>query len=122
MLDRVARLMIPVAATGLPRTMPRSTDRNTEALPANEAAETLAIRVVGELAQRPELLRRFLDLAGLTIDDLRQRLHEPMLLGAILDFVLFDDRLTREIAAALDVPPAEFDMQRRRLPGASPEG
>ena len=90
-------------------------------MPTREEAETLAIRIAGNLAERPELLRRFLDLAGLTVAELRAGLHDPALLGAILDFVLFDDALTQEMAAALDVPPDLPARARRLLPGAAVE-
>ena len=88
--------------------------------PTQEEAETLAIRMVGALAHRPELLQRFLALAGISPDDLRSRLGEPALLGAVLDFVLYDEALTRELAAALDVPPEFPALARRQLPGAAP--
>lgn len=91
------------------------------AMPTQEEAETLAIRAVGFLAERPELLRRFLDLAGLTLADLRTRLADPALLGAALDFILFDEALTLEFAEAASVAPDAPALARRRLPGAAPE-
>ena len=89
--------------------------------PSRDEAETIAIRLVAELAERPDLLRRFLDLAGLTPDDLRARLQDPALLGAVFDFVLFDEQLTLELADALALEASLFGAARRQLPGAPVE-
>lgn len=89
------------------------------ALPTREEAETLAIRAVGFLADRPDLFRRFLGLSGLTVEDVRGRLADPALLGAVLDFILFDEALTRELAAEVGVAPDMPVRARRQLPGAA---
>ncbi len=90
-------------------------------VPTREDAETVAIRAVAFLAEDPELLRRFLDLSGIGPADLKGRLTDPALLGAVLDFVLFDDRLTCAFAEAIGVAPDLPARARHVLFGASEE-
>jgi hypothetical protein len=82
-----------------------------------EEAETIGIRAVGFLAEQPDLLQRFLDLSGLDVADLRSRVQDPALLGAILDFILFDETLTRAFAEAAELAPDAPARARSRLPG-----
>ena len=83
-----------------------------------EAAEAIAIRAVGFLAARESLMLRFMALTGLSIDDVKARLGDPETLGAVLDFILFDESLVTEFAAAIEVEPGVPAAARRKLPGA----
>ena len=82
-----------------------------------EAAETLAIRAVAFLAEREELFLRFVALTGMSVDQVRGSLADPVVLGAVLDFVLADEALVLELVAALDVAPDLPARARRLLPG-----
>jgi hypothetical protein len=84
-------------------------------------AETLAIRAVAFLAAREELLLRFVALSGMGVDQLRASLGDPAVLGAVLDFVLADEALVLELAAALEVAADLPARARRLLPGATAE-
>jgi len=88
---------------------------------ASSSAETLALRALTHLAGEADVLRRFLALSGLEIDDLRERAGEPKVLAAVLDFMLADDGLLRGFTAAEGIDPKRVHAARRALPGASPE-
>lgn len=86
-----------------------------------EAAEAIAIRAVGFIAGRETLMLRFMALTGLSIEDVKARLGEPETLGAALDFILFEEALVLEFAAAIEVGPEVPAAARRLLPGAPVE-
>jgi hypothetical protein len=83
--------------------------------------ETLALRVLAHIAGDEVLLPRFLGLSGLDAASLKAGLGDPALLGGVLDFVLGDERLVSELAAAFEIPPESFARARRKLPGAAPD-
>ena len=85
------------------------------------AAETLALKALTFLAGEAESLRRFLALSGLNPQDLRDRVDDPLLLAAVLDFLLQDDRLLSAFARSECVDAKVVHAARRTLPGAAPE-
>ena len=86
-----------------------------------DEAEALAIHAVGFLAGQEDGLERFSSLTGIGIDEIRTRIADGDFLGAVLDYVLYDDKLVGEIAAAADMPPEAVLQARRLLPGYSPD-
>jgi hypothetical protein len=86
-----------------------------------EDAETLAICAVGFLAAREDLFLRFVALTGLSVDQVRERLGDPAVLGAVLDFMLADEALVLAFVQELDVAPELPARARRLLPGAPVE-
>jgi hypothetical protein len=86
-------------------------------LPTQDEAETLALRAVAFLAERPQEFLRFADLCGVSVEQIRGRLDDPALLGAVLDYVLFSDAMVRDFAAAAQVDPEAPRLARARLPG-----
>jgi len=87
----------------------------------SSAAETLALKVLAFLAEDGEGLGRFLGLSGIHPQDLRQRADDPLVLAAVLDFLLGDDKLLLEFAQGEGVDPKIIHEARRALPGATPE-
>lgn len=85
--------------------------------PTREEAETLALRAVAFLAERPREFLRFAELSGLSVEQIRSRVGDPALLGAVLDYLLFSDALVREFAAAAAVEPEAPRRARALLPG-----
>jgi hypothetical protein len=85
-------------------------------------AEVVAIRALGYIAADETLFNRFLALTGLGADDIRERVTEPTFLGAVLDFILGDERLVIAFAEASDLAPEVPMMARRKLPGLMPDG
>jgi hypothetical protein len=87
----------------------------------SSAAETLALKALAHIVNEGESLSRFLGSSGLEPSDLRDRVTDPELLAAVLDFVLSDDALTQSFAAAEGLQPMAVHLARRALPGARTE-
>jgi hypothetical protein len=85
------------------------------------AAETLSLKVLTFLAGESDELGRFLALSGLAPEELRERAGDPLLLAAVLDFVLADDKLLLAFAGGEGVDAKLVHAARRALPGAAPE-
>ena len=66
-------------------------------------------------------LGRFFALSGLNPEDLRERVDDPLLLAAVLDFLLGDDKLLSAFAEGEGIDPKIAHAARRALPGATPE-
>lgn len=84
-------------------------------------AEVVAIRALGFIAGEPALFERFLALTGLGAEDIGDRAGDPEFLGAVLDFLLGDERLVIAFAEASDLAPEVPMAARRKLPGATPD-
>jgi hypothetical protein len=87
----------------------------------SSAAETLALKVLGFLAAQGEPLERFLAVSGVNLEDLRERVGDPQLLAAVLEFLLADDRLVIAFAEGEGLDAKLVHEARRALPGAAPE-
>lgn len=87
----------------------------------SSTAETWALKVLAFLAGDGEAFDRFLTLSGLRPQDLRERVQDPLLLAAVLDFLLGDDKLLAEFAEGEGVDTKVVHQARRTLPGAAPE-
>jgi len=87
----------------------------------SSVAETLALKALAFLADEDETIGRFLGSSGLYPQDLRERLDDPTLLAAVLDFVLSDDKLLLAFAQRESVDPKLVHTARRALPGAPPD-
>ena len=77
--------------------------------------EALALSALGWTLADGARAQRLLALTGLTPDDLRTRLGQPVLLGAVLRFLEAHEPDLVACAEALGVPPAELVEARRRL-------
>jgi hypothetical protein len=84
-------------------------------------AETLALKALAFLAREGEILNRFLALSGLNPQDLRNRADDPLLLAAVLDFLLGNDKLLVTLAQSEGIDAKVVHAARRALPGAAPE-
>ena len=79
------------------------------------------MKVLAFLAREDEALGRFLTLSGIHPQDLRERVDDPLLLAAVLDFLLGDDELLTAFAQGEGIDPKVVHQARRALPGAAPE-
>jgi hypothetical protein len=84
----------------------------------DDTAETAALQALGFVAADPDMLARFMGLAGVSIDELKTRAAEPSFLGGVLDFVLADEKLLLEFCEASGLKPASVARLRGDLPGA----
>ena len=79
------------------------------------ASERLAVEVLGWLAADEDLLFRFVAASGLEPGTLRESLHDPGFLGAVLDHVMSDEQSLLACAEALDVKPERIAAAWRTL-------
>lgn len=80
-------------------------------------AETIALQALSFLVRDDELLEQFLTLTGLTPDELKERVHEPDLLGGVLDAILADDEDLVAFCNLSSLSPETIILARRALPG-----
>jgi len=80
-------------------------------------SENIAIQALTWMSTQPDLLESFIGACGASVNDLKKSAADPAFLGAVLDFVLTDDR---QIMAFCDHAGLPYDapMQARAvLPG-----
>ncbi len=82
-----------------------------------EAATGLALQGLAFVAGNEAFLTRFMADSGLSQDDLRSRMDDPVLLGFVLDFVLGQEALAREFCAIAELKPESLLRARAALPG-----
>ena len=84
----------------------------------NEAprdAEELALAALAATLNDERRAQRFLDLTGLSPDELRGRAGDPGLLAALLAFLEAHEPDLMEVAAAIGVRPEALVAARRNL-------
>ena len=82
-----------------------------------DLAEDVAAAALSWMASDPEVTGAFLAQSGLSVDDLRARLGDPVLMGAVLDFALSRDDWVVAVAAAAGLRPEQVAAARAALPG-----
>lgn len=85
------------------------------AAPSAEEAATLAISVLGFLAEDGPRLGRFMALTGMGPDELRAAADAPETLLAILDHLLSDESLLLVFTAAKGLKPESVAPARAAL-------
>ncbi len=83
-------------------------------------ASEAAIAALGFLAADPERLERFLALSGLGPHNLRRAAADPSFVGAVLDYLVADERLLVAFAREQGWDPAEVVRARDALGGPPP--
>lgn len=86
---------------------------------SREAAETLALQVLGWLAANDDLLPVFLGSTGASLADLRARAAEPEFLASVLDFLMLDDAWVRAFCEQAGIVPDRPMQARAALPGGA---
>ncbi|WP_019905552.1 DUF3572 domain-containing protein [Methylobacterium sp. 77] len=87
----------------------------------DDAAERLAISVLGWLVEDTDRLLPFMAASGLTPDTLRESANDPAFLSAVLDHVMGDEAVLVACANALDVKPERIAAAWRRLGPPDPD-
>jgi hypothetical protein len=82
-----------------------------------EAAEMLAVQALGFIAEEPELLSRFLDTSGISVEAIRTAAAEPGFLAGVLEYMLADENLLRAFADRAGIDPAEVARASAALGG-----
>ena len=87
---------------------------------SHEEAEILAVRALGFLAQHRERVEGFVRMTGVAVDELRDHMSDPGYLGAVLDYLLADERYLLEFTERVGIAPELPYAARRKLEGAIP--
>ncbi|MDA0664733.1 MAG: DUF3572 domain-containing protein [Proteobacteria bacterium] len=87
----------------------------------SDAAQLLAIRCLGFIAEDSDRLGRFLALSGIGPADIRARAADPAFLGGVLDYLLSDDAMVVEFAEWASIGPESVLIARQLMPGAAVE-
>jgi hypothetical protein len=82
-----------------------------------EAAKMLAIQALGFIAEEPERLTGFLDVTGLTVDQIRVSAEQPDFLTGVLEHMLADEGLLIAFAESIGVDPGDIARARNALAG-----
>ena len=77
--------------------------------------EALALRALAAMLAEERLATRLLATTGLDSDGLRQRLQEPALLGAVLDFLAANEPDLVSVAAAIGEEPESLTAAQAML-------
>ena len=85
--------------------------------PSRDAAELLAARILGWLAEEPDRIAQFATAAGTEPGNLREQSQEPGFSGFVLDFLLANETMLIDCCAALSIPPDHPMKARCSLPG-----
>jgi Protein of unknown function (DUF3572) len=83
-------------------------------------AHEAAIAALGFLSADPDRLERFLALSGLGPHNLRKAAADPAFFGAVLDYVVGDERLLLGFAEAQGWRPEDVVRAREGLAGPRP--
>ena len=84
-----------------------------------EAAQTLALQALGWIAADDEVFPAFLNATGANLGELRAGAADPDFLGAVLDFLLQDDRWVIAFCDAAGQPYTAPQAARAALPGGA---
>jgi Protein of unknown function (DUF3572) len=80
-----------------------------------KSAEMLAIQALAFLAEQPEQLARFLDMAGIAPAEIRTAARESGFLAGVLEHMLGDESLLVAFADSAGIDPADIGRARSAL-------
>lgn len=75
-----------------------------------DTAEALALKALEFLANSPDNLDGFMAATGINGDELRERVEEPTVLAAVIDFMLKDERLLVEFCDTASIKPRDLHL------------
>lgn len=82
-----------------------------------EEAEAIGVKALGFIATDPVLLRRFLNLSGISADEIRVAARAPGFLAGVLQFIVNHEPTLVAFAEGTGVPAADVMLALRALPG-----
>ena len=80
-------------------------------------AEIVGIQALGWLIGNDDLSGAFLNMSGLSVDELKTRAGDPEFLGFVLDFLLTDEAALMDFCADYSLPNDSVARARAALPG-----
>ena len=82
-----------------------------------ENAEVIGLQALGWLASNEDLLPSFLGATGASEGDMREKVGDPLFLGAVLDFLMMDDAWVMQFCDSINMPYERIMQARAALPG-----
>ena len=82
-----------------------------------EKAEVIGIQALGWMIGNDDLSGAFLNMSGLSVDELKTRASDPEFLGFVLDFLLGDETSLIAFCEDNNLPNDSVARARMSLPG-----
>lgn len=82
-----------------------------------EKAEVIGIQALGWIIGNDDISGAFLNMSGLSTDELKTRASDPEFLGFVLDFLLGDEASLITFCADYELPNDSVAHARMALPG-----
>ncbi len=79
--------------------------------------ETVAVTVLGWIAQEPDILARFLNLSGLNAAQIRLQSQDPAFLLGVLDFIMGHEPTLMACCDATQMKPEAVNRAWQQLNG-----
>ncbi len=86
-----------------------------------DQADAIALEALTFIANNEDMLNEFCHESGILLNDLRTRLGDRMVLGAILDFIFADNLRLKTFCIQLQYSGEMLVRARIALPGFLPE-
>ena len=80
-------------------------------------AEAIAVKALGWMAERNDVMEIFLSATGAAPDELRTQAGDPHFLGFVLDHLLGQDQWVLDFAEMSQIEPTDVLSARAHLPG-----
>lgn len=83
-----------------------------------DQAEILGLLALTHMAENHDVLAAYLDLSGITPDELKKSASDPLTLGSILDYFLQNEKRLITFCDVNNIPPEHLAKARLHFPGA----
>ena len=80
-------------------------------------SEILGLQALSYMAADEEILLAYLNLSGITPEELRSSAADPATLGSILDYFLQNEKRLIAFCEAENIAPEHLKKARQNLPG-----
>lgn len=90
---------------------------NVNGQTGRESAETVGAQALAWVAEDTDRLNGFLELSGLSPKELMSQAADPRVLGAVLDYVMTEDRMVMAFCDSVGLAYTVPQQARRALPG-----
>jgi len=82
-----------------------------------QEAEIIGLQALTHMAKYEDILIAYLQLSGITLEDLKTSAEAPATLGSILDYFLQNEKRLLEFCRLENIAPNQLDLARQQLPG-----
>lgn len=82
-----------------------------------DQAEILGLQALSHVAEHEDILIAYLNLSGLTLEELKNSAGDPAILGSILDYFLQNENRLINFCESMDIAPDQLQKARQYLPG-----